>query len=90
MKQTGNCLKWMKISFFLCVFAFSTSTCHSLPWIKFARGKLRRLNILQTFKETALIGKFLSQSGQEIFIAGLQREVKGRTRSQFDHVIPAA
>ena len=79
MKQTGSCLKWMKISFFLCVFTISTSTCHSLPWIKFARGKLRRLNILQTFKETALIRKFLSQSGQEIFIAGLQREGKGRT-----------
>ena len=78
MKQTGSCLKWMEISIFLCVFAFSTSTCHSLPWIKFARGKLRRLNILQTFKETALIRKFLSQSGQEIFIAGLQREGKGR------------
>ena len=63
----------------LCVFAISTSTCHSLPWTKFARGKLRRLNILQTFKETALIRKFLSQSGQAIFIAGLQREGKGRT-----------
>ena len=78
MKQTGGCLKWLEISFFLCVFAFSTSTCHSLTWIKFARGKLRRLNILQTFTETTLIRKFLSLFGQEIFIAGLQREAKGR------------
>ena len=70
MKQTGSCLKWMEISFFLCVFAFSTSTCHSLPWIKFA---------FQTFQETALIRKFLRQSSQEIFIAGPQREGKGRT-----------
>ena len=90
MKQTGGCLKWLQISFFLCVFAFSSSTCHSLPWIKFARGKLRRLNIWQTFTETALIRKFLSLFVQEIFIAGLQREGKGRNWSQFDHVNSAA
>ena len=91
MKQTGSCLKWMEISFFLCVFAFSTSTCHSFLWIKFARGKLRRLNILQTFTETTLIRKFLSLSGQETFIAGLQREDKGRNCSHiFDHVNSAA
>ena len=80
LRNKLSCLKWLEISFFLCVFAFSTSTCHSLPWIKFARRKLRRLNTkLQTFKETTLFRIFSDCLVQKYSWLGFSVRVKAET-----------